>query len=344
MEICVRYNSFFEANPQLIAAVLEKFVLFVHDSHIKVQTRSWYLFHRFVKHVRQHIGSISQNIIQALGDLLLIKAELPRAGSDDGDMSSDENEHNEDPKFTSQLYLYEAVGTICSAHAIAIDIQVLYVKSVIIPLCSDLEAHLGPAKSRDERAILQIHHLIMALGTLAKGFSDWHPTQPSTFTSLPAKAISDEFTRASEAILAALEALNSSLDIRTAARFAFARLIGVMGTGILPQLPRWINGLISQTSTKEEMALSLRLLNQTVFKFKSEISEILNSLLTPLLQRVFAGIGETVQGTDDAIQLAELKREYLGFLIIILNNNLENVFVSKGLSLDWVFEKNSGQG
>lgn len=273
---------------------------------------------------------MSQNIIQALGDLLLIKAELPKAASDDGDMSSDENEHNEDTRFTSQLYLYEAVGGICSAHAVAVDNQVLYVKSVITPLCSDLETHLGPAKSRDERAILQVHHLIMALGTLTKGFSEWHPTQTSTFTSPPAKSISDEFTRAADAILIALETLNFSPEIRTAARFAFSRFVGVVGNGILSQLPRWINGLISQTSTKEEMALLLRLLDQTVFGFKSEIFEILNSLLTPLLQRVFAGIGEPVNGTDDAIQLAELKREYLNFLLIILNNNLENVLVSEG--------------
>jgi exportin-T len=330
MEVCVRYTTFFEANPQLIAPVLEKFVQFVHDNHVKVQTRSWYLFHRFVKHVRQHMGNISQTVIQALGDLLVIKAELPAAGSDDGDMSSDENEHNEDTRFTSQLYLYEAVGGICSAHAIAVDNQVLYVKSVIIPLCSDIEAHLIRAKARDERAIVQVHHLIMALGTLAKGFSEWHPAQTSTSGSPPAKAISDEFTKAAEAIIIALETLNSSSDIRTAARFAFSRFVGVLGNGILLQLPRWINGLLSQTSTKEEMALFLRLLDQTVFGFKLEILEILNSLLTPLLQRVFAGIGEPVNGTDDVIQLAELKREYLNFLLIILNNNLESVLVSEG--------------
>jgi exportin-T len=328
MEICVRYNTFFEANPHLIAPVIEKFVQFVHHDHIRVQTRSWYLFHRFVKHVRQHIGDISQNVIQALGDLLLIKAELAEAESDDGDMSSNETEQSGDARFASQLYLYEAVGGICSAHAIAVDNQVLYIRSVITPLCLDLEAHLGSAKSRDERAILQIHHLIMALGTLAKGYSDWNPTQ--TTTSPVVKAVSDEFTRAAEAIIVALETLNSSFDIRTAARFAFTRFIGVLGNGILSQLPRWINGLLSQTSTKEEVTLFLRVLEQIMFGFNSEIFEILNPLLTPLLRRVFAGIGEPANGTDDEIQLAELKREYLNFLLVILYNRLENVLVSEG--------------
>lgn len=283
--------------------------------------------------MRQHLGSISQNVIQALGDLLLVKAELPRAASDDGDMSSDENEHNEDTKFDCQLYLYEAVGVLYSGHAVSVDDQVLYIKSFIIPLCSDLEMHLGLAKSRDERAILQVHHLIMALGTFAKGFSEIYPAPTPIRPYPPGKAISDEFSRAAEAILVALETLNFSFDIRTAARFAFSRFVGAVGNDILAPLPRWINGLISQTSTKEEMALSLRLLDQTVFGFKSEIFDILNSLLTPLLQRVFSGIGEPANGTDDAIQLAELKREYLNFLLIILNNNLESVLVSEGLWL-----------
>lgn len=331
MEICVRYKTFFGANPHLIAPVIENFVRFVHHDHVKVRTRSWYLFHRFVKHVQQHIGNISQTVIQALGDLLLIKAELPEAESDDGDMSSDEAEQSRDATFASQLYLYEAVGGICSAHAIAVENQVLYIQSVINPLCLDLEAHLESAKSGDERAILQIHHLIMALGILAKGYSEWNPAQTATSTAPPVvKAVSDEFTRAAEAIIVALETLNFSFDIRTAARFAFSRFIGVLGNGILSQLPRWINGLLSQSSTREEMTLFLRVLEQVFFGFRSEIFEILNSLLTPLLQRVFAGIRQPANGTDDEIQLAELKREYLNFLLGIIGNHLENVLVSEG--------------
>ncbi len=332
MEICVRYYSFFEANPQFVNHALENFVTFVHHNHVKVRTRSWYLFHRFVKHVRQHIGDIAENVIRALGDLLPIKAELPEETSDNGDMSSDENEQTASARFSSQLYLYEAVGCICSIHAVPVNNQVLYVRSVITPLFTDLETHLGLAKSGDERATLQVHHLVMALGTLARGFSDWSPASTSPTAHPPAKEVSEEFTQTSEAILVALETLNSSLNIRTAARFAFSRLIGVLGSRILPQLPRWIDGLLSQTSSKDEMALFLRLLDQVVYGFKSEIFEILNTLLTPFLQRVFTGIGEPAAGTDDEIQLAELKREYLNFLLIILNNDLASVLVSESKS------------
>ena len=329
MEVFVRYYTFVEANPQFITPVLERFVQLVHHDHVKLQSRSWYLFHRFVKHVRQHIGDIAQRVIAAVGDLLRIKAELPEVASDNEEISSDENDQSTNARFTSQLYLYEAIGSLCSTQAVSVENQALYVRSIITPLCLDLETHLGIAKTRDERAILQVHHLIMALGTLARGFSDWTPGYTATATQAPAKIVSDEFFKASEATLVAVETLSFAVDVRTAARFALSRLLGVLGNLVLPQLPRWIDGLLSQTSTKEEMSMFLRLLDQIVYGFKLEIFDILNTLLTPFLQRVFFGIGESATGTDDVIQLAELKREYLSFLLVILNNNLEGVLVSE---------------
>ena len=332
MEICVRYTTFFEANPRTIPQVLERFVQFVHHDHIKVRTRSWYLFHRFVKQLRQHIGNVAETVIHAVADLLPIRAELPSEPSDDDDeMSSDENDQSEDAKFTSQLYLYEAVGNICSTHAVPVGSQVVYIQAVQNPLFSDLEAHLTPARNGDERAILQVRHVIMALGTLAHGFSEWAPSGASSFHE-PAKDISEEFSRTAEAILVALESLSTSQEIRTASRAAFSRLFSVLGNRILPQLPRWIDGLLSRTSTKDEMALFLRLVDQVVYGFKTEIFDILNNLLTPFLQRVFAGMAEPTTGTDDEIQLSELKSQYLGFLLVILNNDLGRVLVSDGMA------------
>ena len=325
---------FFEANPQFISRALEYFVSFVHHDHPKVKLRSWYLIQRFVKHVRLHIGNIAETITQALGDLLPIKAEIPENGSEnDEEISSSDDGQSANARFTSQLYLYETVGCITSVKAVPIDNQVLLIRSVMSPLFSELESNLAQAGIGGKYARLQVHHLIMALGTLARGFSDWNPAQTST--SPPAPAVSDEFARASEAVLVALEALKDSFEIREAGRFAFSRFIGVLGNRILPQLPRWIDRLLTSDSTRDEMALFMRLLDQVVYGFKTEIFEILNTLLTPFLQRVFAGIGEAATGTDDEIQLAELKREYLAFLSVVVNNDLESVFVSEGMYISF---------
>ncbi|KAL3487702.1 Exportin-T [Aspergillus germanicus] len=329
MEICVRYSSFFHLHTHLIPGVLENFLQLAHHPMKKVKTRAWYLFQRLVKQLRAQISNVSQTVVEALGDLLVIQAELPSEGSDGDEMSSEDHEGSADAVFNSQLYLFEAVGIICSTPGTPADKQVLYAQSVLTPVFADMERNLGPAKSGDERAMLQIHHDIMALGTLARGFSDWMPGATSPTAQLPAPEVSEAFSQVSEATLVALESLKASFNIRTASRFAFSRLIGVLGSGILPQLPRWIDGLLTQTSSRDEMALFLRLLDQVIFGFKSEIYSILDALLTPFLQRVFSGIADPPSGTDDEIHLAELKREYLTLLLAVLNNDLGAVIISE---------------
>ncbi|KAJ5149066.1 hypothetical protein N7448_000644 [Penicillium atrosanguineum] len=328
METCVRYSSFFQHHQHLIPGVLESFLQLVHHPVRKVKTRSWYLFQRLVKQLRALIGNVAQTVVEALSDLLVIQAELPSEGEDGDEMSSEDHEGSADAVFNSQLYLFEAVGIICSTNGVPADKQVLYAQSVLNPIFADMERNLAAAKANDERALLQIHHDIMALGTLARGFSDWMPGT-STPAALPAPEVSEAFCQVAEATLVALESLKASFNIRTAARFAFSRLIGVLGARILPQLPRWIDGLLTQTSSRDEMALFLRLLDQVIFGFKGEIYSILDTLLTPFLQRVFSGIADPTTGTDDEIQLAELKREYLNFLLAVLNNDLGAVIISE---------------
>jgi exportin-T len=59
--------------------------------------------------------------------------------------------------------------------------------------------------------------------------------------------------------------------------------------------------------------------------------EMLNELLTPLLQRIFSSLSEPVTGTDDQVQLTDLRREFLNFTLTILNNDLGQVLVSEGM-------------
>lgn len=328
MEICVRYCTFFEKNTPFIPQVLEHFVGLVHHGNIRVKTRSWYLFGRFVKQLRSILGNVAETVISSIADLLVIKAEVPKADEED-DMSSDESDHSAEAIFTSQLYLFEAVGTIAATASTPIDKQVIYARTIMEPLFANMEQALPAAQNGDTQAILQVHHVIMALGTLAHGFSDWAPGSTSASSKKPAEEISEEFLQAAKAVLLALGQLKSSFDIRTAARPAFTRFVGTVGAKILPQLPLWIDGFLASESSKDEMATFLRVLDQVVFGFKSEIYPVLDSLLMPLLQRVLAGLAEPAHGTDDEIQLAELRREYLTFIQVILNNDLASVLVSE---------------
>lgn len=325
----MRYYAFFEAQPNYIPQVLEHFIRLIHSNHVRLKTRSWYLFHRFVKYLRNKIDGMAETVITSISDLLPIKAEVPKEDSGNDDMSSDESDHSADAVFSSQLYLFEAIGSISSTAKTPVDKQVLYVRSIMDPLFSDMERHLASAKAGDALALLQIHHDIMALGTLAYGFSETLPGGSSAPRKIPAEQVSLEFNRAAEAILIALEATKFNIEVRTASRSAFSRLVGVLGARILPQLPRWIDGLLSERSSKDEMAMFLRLLDQVVFGFKSEIYTVLDSLLSPLLQRIFTGLSKPVTGTDDEIQLTELRREYLTFVQVILNHDLSATLVSE---------------
>lgn len=328
MEICVRYAAFFENRQEYIPRVLENFVRLVHHDHMRVRFRSWYLFYRLVKHLRAQVQEMTGTVIQSVADLLTIKAEVSGDEADD-DMSSDESDHSADAMFTNQCYLFEAIGCISATGGIPIEKQVVYARSVMEPLFADMQNTLPRAKAGDSQAILQAHHIITALGYYAHGFSDSPAGNNLHKNPPPAKEISEVFSHVAEAILIALKELNSSSEIRTACRSAFSRLLGVLGATVLPQLPQWIEGLLSQSSSNDEMAMFLRLLEQVVFGFKTEIYEILNMLLTPLLQRIFEGLSQPVNGTDDDIQLGELRREYLHFIQIILSNDLGGVLVSE---------------
>ncbi len=329
MELCTRFGAFFESNMEYIPRVLENFVRLVHHEHPRVRIRSWYLFQRLVRQLRAQVGNVAETIIRSISDLLPIRAEVPK-DDPDNDIASDETDHSSEALFTSQLYLYEAIGSISSTQATPADKQALYARLVMDPLFADMERNLPRAKAGDAQAILQIHHIIVALGTLAHGFSGQQPAGAAAKgQQSPSQTISEEFSRAAEAILVALGALNANSEVRAACRSSFSRLLPVLGAAVLPQLPQWIEGLLSQSSSMDEMAFFLRLLEQVVYGFKGQIYNVLNMLLTPLLQRVFGGLAEPITGTDDEIQLAELQREYLTFLQIILNNQLEGVFVSE---------------
>lgn len=265
METVVRYAAFFEVHNTYIPKALENFVGGVHDNHVRVRNRSWYLFFRFVKTLRQHIGEIAQEVLEAISDILVIKAELPQDAGDN-EMSSDDTQ-NEDAAFESQLHLFEAVGCLSSIKSITTDKQVLFVTTVMTPLFRNMESSLEAAKQGDVRSVLQVHHIVMALGTLAKGYADGTPGAGAS-TPVPNELVVREFENASEVILVSLESLRNHPNIRDAARRSFSKMVVILGPKALPTLPRWLEGLLAENSTAEEILVFLRLLKQIVHGFK----------------------------------------------------------------------------
>ena len=323
MEICVRFHSFFEQAPLHLPKVLEDFVRFAHSNNVKVRHRAWHLFLRFTRTERVKLGDLAEGIIRSISDLLTIRAVVP--SNDDADDSSSSNQGPLDSTFQSQLFLFEAFGTLASVPSLSADQKISLVRLAVDPLIDGMKEYGDAAARGDEKASYQTHHYVEATGTLARGFSDWVPGKTASPVS---EEVAAEFRKASEVILSILGGLKHSYMIREAARFAFSRLVGVIGYTLLEQLPRWIDGLLSSGSSREEMANFLRLLAQVIFSFKEQIYPALDGLLSILLERIFAGFSQPTEGTDDALELGDLRREYLNFLNVLLTNNLEGVLVS----------------
>ncbi|KAF3902259.1 Exportin-T [Arthrobotrys entomopaga] len=324
IENVVRYSPFFEYRKDFVAPALEMFIQCTHDTNLKVKTRSWYLFLRIAKLLRTDISVVASQVIGSIQDLLAIKAVVPTRSDDEDDISSDD-ESATDAVFSSQLYLFEAVGSIASTTSLSIADQKAVLQTILSPLFSDVEASLEAAKRGDSVAVLQIHHNIMAMGQFAKGFADGLKIQSTTPED---RSLAPEFQATAEGIVSALENLKTSKPVREAASFAFARMVGVLGLSILRLLPRWIEGLLAENSSKGELSIFLRLLDQLIHGFKKDINGYLDQLLTPLCSKVFQISTQPTTGTDDQLETAELKREYLTFLSTILNSDLSEIFMS----------------
>jgi exportin-T len=330
MESCVRYSSWFDTNQSAIPTALEAFVIFCHNEQAKVRSRAWYLFQRFVRSVRGMIGDIAETLVQSVSDLLRINAVATEEASGDNEDDRSSIGDEKDTFFESQLSLFEAIGCIASPSTLPVDKQVLIVRSITEPIMSDLQQHIEPAKTGNEQALAQVHHDIMALGSIAHGFTDWMPNVKAK--DPPPAEVAEVFVRAGQAVLLALSNLSFSQAIRQSSRYSFARLLGGMGTQMFPQLPAWMDGLLSSSISKQESSYFLRLLGQVIFAFKQDIFAILDTVLGPLLSRTVTRLAEPSSGTDDQLQQAELQREFVSFILICFTNDVGQVFVSTSMS------------
>jgi exportin-T len=55
--------------------------------------------------------------------------------------------------------------------------------------------------------------------------------------------------------------------------------------------------------------------------------------MLPLLSRIFESLNKPVEGTDDVVAQTSMRKAYLSFILNLLNNRMEAVFVSEGYLL-----------
>ena len=142
-------------------------------------------------------------------DLLVIVAEIPEPEEPEMDVLT---EAIKSSSFDSQLYLFESVGILCSLISKTSAEQSTVLLSLVKPLMDDLSVSFQAFRTNgasDLVSIVKVHHIIMALGNIAKGFPDYPPQNGITL-------LMEVFVEMTQAILVCLEAMNVFKPIRDA--------------------------------------------------------------------------------------------------------------------------------
>lgn len=339
IELVNRHTAFFTADrTDLLNKTLEVFVspLGVHNSNKKVQVRSWYLFYKFVKAVRNFVGGIAEQLFNSISSLLEIKAGPVSTNSNTnnggGNDSGSENEDDDDGVFSSQLYLFELCGVLFGSVTNEEQGHILS-QRLLQPIFNDIERCINQQNILHDRQLAaQVHHDLMAIGTFAKGFDDLAGnTSGTSKTNKPVQ----ELKNATQVIIVVLERMASLEVIRSSARYAFSRLIPLLGVDILGEISRLINALLEGSEVRE-LEDFLSFLGQLVHTFKSEygIFEMFNSLISPFVNRMIIVLGECTKeastGSTDAILLKRnLRKAFLHFIFNLLNNNMGAILVTE---------------
>jgi len=213
----------------------------LHQTDSAVRARVCYLFSRFlyqakiiilaqvsVDVVRQILTGMQVSVFLYLVECLLCRIDRMRTFSQDLLVINAELPDSEPPSeailtkaagvpgdFESQLYLFESVGTLVSILNQCPPDQVLLLNAILDPLLAQLQQSVRPTATSpgDLNAVFTAHHLIMAIGNVAKGFPDLSARQPTAQGEWV-----QCFRKATEAVLASAKIMAGFAVIRDAVR------------------------------------------------------------------------------------------------------------------------------
>ncbi|WFD43309.1 pre-tRNA nuclear export protein [Malassezia psittaci] len=323
-ECIVRYSTSFLLWPEYLPTALSAFLdgRGLHNPRVGMRRRINYLFYRFVRDTRTAIPSeYVPKLLEGMQNAFYVQAALP------------ETKQGEDPlakateragAFDSQLYLFDSAGLLIAQLHQDPNTQVALLKAITQPLAEQLQQATQMAQSDPSnlQLVLQVHHLILALSTLAKGLPEYDVNRNSEPVWIP------EFKSVTEQILLALTGLNQFKIIREASRGAFARIVTPTGPAVLPYIPTLIHALVNEV-TEGELVDLLNFFGLINHKYKRDVHDVMDDLFMVLVNRVFSFLNQGVQGTDDLLRRAETERAYFAFINTMLSAGLDSVLVSE---------------
>lgn len=315
-EIIVRHYSLKLISNDLTLKILESFSsqygLFNQTELVRM--RCWYLFSRFIKLTKPNIdGATLETLLMKIQPLLIIEAELPTKDEDD--------EIVEKGNFNNQLSLFESIGlliTIINNN----DFTIKLIDLIFQPLFDNLQTCI----SRDDKLInpiipLQAHHSLMALATIVRGFECEYSPE-----------LVLKINNASQVVLFTLESFNKFEIVREASRFSFARFIPILKDESNNHLSKLISLILATPNLKiNELSDFLSFIGQITHQFKNNdnIYQLLNSLLTPLINKIYDCLNISDEYPDLIRDKYNLKKSYMNFVSSIILNNQTSLLITE---------------
>ncbi|KAF8896374.1 armadillo-type protein [Infundibulicybe gibba] len=330
-ETAARYTDFFKVRTDCIIPTLQAMIdaRGLHNENPKYRSRLYYLFHRFIKECRNDIPpEITTSVIDGFRDLLPLEVEIPEVDGTETDVLS---EAVKSSTFDSQLYLYETTGILCSLKFREPQEQETLLLSLVKPLMDELSKNLQASTSggQDLVPVVKVHHIIMAMGTIAKGFPDYPQTLHEGHLLPPLEV----FAQIAQAILVCLEAMNIFRVVRDATRFAFARILATAGPKITHFIPPLMGNLLTHFQPSELVDF-MNFIGLLIHKLQKDMFDVLDQLIGPLTVHITSLLSQQASGTDDQRSHADTKKAFLTLMNNIMTSKLHGIFTS---------ERNQGQ-
>ncbi|EMD34072.1 hypothetical protein CERSUDRAFT_117585 [Gelatoporia subvermispora B] len=325
-ETVARYGDFFKIRKECIVPTLQAMMdtRGLHNPEAAIRSRVFYLFHRFIREDRNEISpELAVSLLEGMRDLLDIQIELPELENPEQQDMLTEAVANPGI-FDSQLYLFETAGTLISLLFKSPEQSSALLLSVMRPLMDELSLNLRAIKGREDVVpILKVHHIIMALGNVAKGFPDYPSPVPPGYIAPPLEV----FRQVTEAILVSLEAMNVFKVVRDATRFAFARILATTGSNVTHLIPPLMANLLAHFEPSELVDF-MHFIGLLMHKLQDDMFDVLDQLIGPLSAHIHGLLSQPVNGTDDEVTHVDTKRAYLALLNNVMTSDLHGVFTS----------------
>ncbi|KAH3902824.1 related to Exportin-T [Saccharomycodes ludwigii] len=352
-ELIVRHYNFIDVENEL--PLLNVFVstFGIFSSAERVRLRTWYLFSRFVKLTKPKLGASDLlALLDKISSLLIIS--MPQVNSPTLNINND-SAIESDTTFDNQLYLFESVGILIAGNKKQ---NYNMLDGIMSPLFHNLE-HCISVPTKTQQLVLQTNHVLMAIGIVARGIHSGIVPESQLNTvavneKLVDKTLIEKFSNIAEVVLVTFQYFNKYEIVRDSARFAFARLVPILNSNIIPYISRLLAIFYESDLKVLEMNDFLGFVGQIIHNFQNNNNcyQLLNSLVTPLVKKVFqtmniidkeqmeptnlssAASGRTSNGknvivTDAFREKILLKKAYYGFLQAFITNHVTSLFLTE---------------